>query len=381
MSNRIFSRAAMSAALLALASSPALALIPFAKGELVVTGQLRAEYDSNIYSSSRKTDDTILTFTPGVAFARNAGLLSLSMDAAVDIQRFMDNSQHDGNNPKFNTALVWKDDEGKTDGSLSLGANRDAYANTYINNLTVLDRYTFSGNAAHWFTEKFGFRVLADVAEERATQYGYSDVSKRLFGADGRYLVSPKLETFAGYAFRTTGTSNDLPGRAPLNTRDHRLSVGVKGELSSKITGMVRAGYVLRDFQDSTRSSQNAPFAQAAVDWSAREKTSVHLSLNKDFDTTSVNQSVNNFETSIGVTQALSEKLSMTAAVSYQHASYVGGVNDRTDNLLSGRVSARYQFTDRCSGLVFVTVLGNNSNSAISDFSRNLCGVSVSAKF
>ncbi len=381
MSTRIVCKAASIAALLVLAASPAFALLPFAQGELLVTGELRATYDSNIYSSNRKIDDTILFFTPGVGFIRKAGLLRLNVDAALEIQRFGDNSQHDGENGKFNTGLVWNDEEGKTEGSITLGINRDAYANTYINDLTVLDRYTFQGNVAHWITEKFGFRLLVDVAEERAKQAGYSDVSKQLFGADGRYLVSPKLETFAGYAFRTSATNDDPEGRTPLSTQDHRLSVGVKGELSSKINGMIRAGYMLRDFLGSTRSSQNAPFAQASIDWVAREKTSVNLTVNKDFETTAVSQSVNNFETSLGLTQRLTEKLSVTATAGYQHASYVGDETDRTDDLLLGRLVAKYHFNDHFWGSLSATVLGNDSTLPLADYSRNTYSVSLTAKF
>ncbi len=381
MSTRIFSKAATSAALLVLAATPALALVPFAKGELFVTGQLRAEYDSNIYSSNRKIDDTIVTFTPGLSFLRNAGLIRLNVETALEIQRFADNTQHDAENGKFNSGLTWGDEEGKTDGSLSVGINRGAYANTYINDLTLFDRYTFSGNAGHWFTEKFGFRLLVDVTEERARQEGYSDVGKELFGADGRFLVSPKLETFAGYAFRTTSTNHDPANRSGLSTHDHRLSVGVKGDLSSKINGLVRVGYMLRDFTNSTLSTQNAPFAQASVNWDAQEKTSVNLTVTKDFDTTAISQSVNNFETSLSVTQRLLEKLSVTGSLSYQHASYVGGEIDRTDDLVSGRVTARYHFNDHFSGSVFATVQGNDSSFAVSDFSRNTCGVSLTTRF
>lgn len=381
MNTQSLRKVALSSALLALAASPALAILPFAKGELFVQGELRTEYDSNIYVNSAEVNDTLFTFTPGVSFIRNAGLLRLSVSTGLEIQRFVDNTQHDGENGQFSTSLNWNNEEGKADAKLNLGANRTAFANTYLNDRTVTDNYSLTGNFGLWTTEKFGFRLSTDLLDQRSVKGGYSDVRKSLFGVDGRYLVSPKLEVVGGYAYRHTGTYKASTTAAELRSDDHRFSVGVDGEITSKVKGQILAGYVLRDLSQGSSRNQSSPFAKIALDWETAEKTRFNFSIKKDFDTSAANQSINKFDVTLSGTQDLNAKLSATTTLNYMHGNYVGGSAGRADNSYMGRVSFNYRFTDRASAMVYGSMTRSTSSMALAEYKRYTIGFSVIAKF
>ena len=376
-----FRNTTLVSALFALGAAPALAFVPFAKGELFVTGDLRAEYDSNIYTSSSQIDDTIFTFTPGFAFTRDVGLLKLNASTGLEIQRFVDNKRHDGENGQFNSQLLWSNEGGKTDAKANLGVNRTANANTDLNDRTVTDNYTFVGSFGHWATEKFGFRLLTDLSSAKSVSGGYKDVRKQLIGLDGRYQSSPKLEGVFGYSFRNTGAYNGSKTTTNIRSKDHAVSAGIEGELSGKLTGEVRAGYVYRDLTGGTIRSQSAPFARVALNWAAAEKTTFNLAVKKDFDTSAANQSINKFDVTLTATQQLLEKLTATAIVGMTHSNYIGGAAGRTDDSYNGRLMLNYRFTDRCSATAYVSGYKSTSTAAAAEFDRETVGLSLAFKF
>lgn len=380
MHTNTFRKALIATGLAALTASPALAILPLAKGELFVTADARVEFDNNIYTNANEIYDTILFVTPGVSYTRKAGLLKLNTSAGLEVQRFADNTRHNSENGRFNGDLTWANEEGKSDGKLVVGANRLAFANAEVNDRVVNDTYTLNGEFAHWMTEKFGFRVATDNSEQRSVVGGYSDITKNQFGGDFRYQVSPKLEALAGYSYRHTESEKDAVVNSNIKANDNLFSLGLKGELTSKLTGEVRGGFVTRDVNGKFNRSENAPFAKVALAWAAAEKTTINFVVKKDFDVSQADQSANKFDVTLVATQQLVEKVSVTGMLNYMHGNYVGGTARKDDSYM-GRVMLNYKLTELMTAQAYVSTSETDSTTALSEYNRTTVGLQFTAKF
>lgn len=381
MNTSSFRKILLGSAFAALTASPAFAILPFAKGELFVTAEADAMYDTNIYSNNLGVDDYVFTVTPGVAYVRNAGLLKLNVDGGVQIQRFADYNEHDGENGRFSFQATTTDVEGKTDGQLNVKVQRNAYANADINDRTVVDVYGANGTVGHWVTEKLGFRFRADASEERSVNGLYADLRRQTASGAFRYLATPKLETYFAYTFRHSATANDPFATKPLRANDHRISVGAEGELGGKVTCGTEVGYVTRDLKrNGVEDSKNSPFAKVTLDFAATEKTSFRVEANKDFDVSAASQSVNRFDMTVSATQTFTPKFSATASASYMHANYDSAVY-RSDDLYLGQLSFNVKFTETLSASAYASFSETNSSVAFSEYTRNTLGLMVKARF
>jgi len=376
-----FRKILLGSAFVALTASPAFAILPFAKGELFVTAEADAMYDTNIYYNNLGVDDYVFTVTPGLAYVRNAGLVKLNVNAAVEIQRFADYNEHNGENGRFNFQVTTADAEGKTDGQLNVKVLRTAFASPYVNARTLTDVYGANGTVGHWATEKLGFRFRADASEERSVNGQYADVRRQTASGAFRYLATPKLETYLAYTFRHSGTYDDPFTTQPLRANDHRVSVGAEGELGGKATCGAEVGYVTRELKrNGSKDTLNSPFAKVTLDYAATEKTSFRVEANKDFDVSAASQSVDRFEFTVSATQTFTPKFSATASASYMHGKFSGGVG-RTDDLYLGQLSADVKFTETLSASAYVSFSETNSTIVFSEYTRNTLGLMVKARF
>ncbi len=367
-------------AALAIAAGSAQAEVALLGGELFASGAVRAEYDSNIYANSTEIDDVLFRLTPGVAWVRDAGLIRAEATGGVEFQQFCDNNEENSDNPFGTLDLTWAREGGKSDGRFSAALRRLSYANAFVNERTRVDNLSVGGAVGHFVTEKLGYRVKADYLDQDYLTSGYSAVRKVSAGAEGRYQYSPKLEALVGYTFRDS-TTRHRSGRASINSTDHRFLAGFDGELLPKVTGRLAAGVVTRNFSASNLASETGLLLETGLDWAPDDDTTVAFFARRDFDTSPVDQTVRSLELGFDVARKLSEKLTLSAGLSYEHGAYVGGAMGRTDDVFAMRARADYRITELIGAALDVSYRDTDSTMAISDCAKTVVGASIAARF
>lgn len=122
--------------------------------------------------------------------------------------------------------------------------------------------------------------------------YDYDDASNSVlydrmeqsFRIDSRWKLSPPTTAVLGYTYLTTAydSSQNLPGGAvPADFRDnlvHRLYAGVDQVFTPTLSGSLRGGFEIVDFDnDPTSDSKTSPYIQASLRYQYQTSTSFEV--------------------------------------------------------------------------------------------------------
>lgn len=363
-------------------SSLASAAVEIGHGRIESSVEARADYDSNIFANSGEVSDEIFTLTPEVHYIRDQGIFTTNLGVGVNLVRFSDHASQDSEDPYFSGRIAYSPSD-KALLTSDVGIKRTSQADDTLNARVTSNDYTYNGLFQYLFSEKLGYRLTANYDLNDYRTAGYSDVEAYTVGIDGVYVYSPKLTALAGFSYGQSKTTNRAAGHGDPASQDFRYSAGLEGELAPKVTGTVRAGLVNRQFDNSGFHDATGIFLATGLKWVATQKTSFTLDASNDFGTTAGDQSSKTFTISLGIKQALSEKLSLDGGVGYDHANYTasGALSGRTDDSESARIRLAYTFTPVWSADVSAGYRHTESTLAISTYDRITYGVGVTARF
>jgi hypothetical protein len=209
-------------------------------------------------------------------------------------------------------------------------------------------------------TDVYGDFQFSETDFESATSLLDMNTLRGSFG--GTYKFSPKLGVFTEGFYGQTAVSQNrsnpgMPGGA--HSQFYGGFVGVRGELTPKIAGSVKAGYEVREFPSQGGAGTDAPAFDIALDYAAGPKTSLALSYsrrtsssvqfaNQAFVFDNVSISVNQYVGSAG-------KWILNGAVRYGGASFdelnTGGAvyPQRQDNTISFNTAVAFQPRPWCT--------------------------------
>jgi polysaccharide biosynthesis protein VpsM len=371
-----------SLALIAIGASQNLhAFAEIARGTLVADIDLRFIYDTNVFGNSSEEEDVSSSLTPSLSYRRNVAKVTTSATASVSAISFNDYTEQNTIDP---TAGLRFDYDAAENGnaSVALDYSRSTQTNDALLTRTSSDEYRGTGSMNYFYSEKTGIRVNGGYRVSNYSTTGFNNVSSYNFGGGLVYRYSPKLTASLVYGFSPEKASNLAAGVGDPSSNNHRLSLGFEGELAPKVTGNVSGGVVYRDF-DGPQDSQSTVLANVGLSWLAAQKTTATLAISNDFDTTASGQSVQNLTARIGVRQALTEKLSGGATLTYGRSEYEqsGVVPLRTDNSLTEAIDLSYSINDHFSTGTGVSFRTNDSDSAAAEYGRLTWFVNANLNF
>ncbi len=366
--------------LLVLADASAVTTI--GHGRLLGSAAVRADYDSNIFVSNSEVSDTVGTFSGAVRYVRNASEVSLDTAVSLDAYAFADHNNLNSADPALTAALGYNPSD-KTDLRANFDWRRSSMANEAVNDRTESNNFVFSSSAEQLFSEKLGLRANAGYNKNSNLTQGYSDVLNYSLGLDGVYVYSPKLKLLAGFTTVESWTTDRPKGRRSPSNMDQRYTVGAEGELAPKVTGELSVGVVQREFDGAGFNRSNALYLSSRLSWAATEKTTWTLLADQNLSLSAADQSVKAFSASLGVSQALSEKLSVDGSIGFDHSNYsaFGGVGNRTDDGYIIRARFNYVIKDNVTVDASAGYRDNRSTLAFSTYDRINFGAGITIKF
>lgn len=332
--------------------------------ELFVTAAASIQSDDNIYlDGTNEADDTIMSFTPGVDLVFGKG--SVTKGNAYyreEIRRYSDNDNQDtelsslGFNSKY--------DNGVTKADFNASYAQVAQNDNDLNPVGTIVRRKLTNLGAK---VEFGISEKTSLAAGISfakTDYGpasYVDSDIWSLPLDVYYKASPKMDWSLGYRYRST----DLGG-AGLDSTDHFVNVGARGEFSPKLTGQVRVGLSQRSFDVGDDDTQLGFDSNLTYEYS--EKTYYTFSLSNDFGSSGTGDSTETFRIGLNASNKLSEQWSFNGGLSLNKTDY----STRSDDYLEGQLGVTYTLNSMVNFGASYTYRDNGSDSALAEFTNTV---------
>lgn len=364
----------MIGALLAAQMSAAPFLAVGDNAELFLTGSISVKIDDNIYlnPANRALSDTVWTYTPGVDLVFGKGSATQgNVYYRQDIVRYSDNrnqntelnsvglnSRYDGGKSKFDLAA-----------SFAELAQNDNNANLLGD---IVDRTSthFHAKPEVGLTEKtsIGFGIAYDK-----TDYGpasFSDLATWSVPVDLYFEYSAKSQLSLGYRYR----DNTLNG-AGVDSQDHFLNIGARGEFTPKLSGQVRIGYNTRDLASGTDDSGLG--VEGNLTYAISDKTSASFNVANDFSNGGTGEETKKLSWGLSANSKISEQLSVNGGVTYMATEYP----TRTDTFLESTVGLAYSYDQMINFGANYTYRNNYAGRGGSDFVDNVFSFSANLRY
>jgi hypothetical protein len=320
-------------------------LLVFSRDPISIRPQLTVAhtYNDNIFSRSVQPEaDLITTLSPGVNFrvgqeARNHLLLSYTFNQHLYLDRTDLNAQEH---------LISLRTRLQTDKLIFTGNDRIQFLSSPLAGGAVLeddqeierpilvqertiDRSTFFDvhNLTYILSPRTGVYVQGlHSTVDYESGVNLSDY-RTLLGTVG-FLLNPLAKTsFFGEAFLGGNeTDPNLPGLASAESIFYGGTIGARGQFTPKLSGLVRAGYQLREFSGSEESA-GSPIVNLNANYQFSPKTGVALSYSRrqDVSVQFVRQSFTADVLSAQLSQQLGASRKWTAGVGGSFGMYEYG--------------------------------------------------------
>jgi hypothetical protein len=376
-----------------IAALPAHALLRFNDGrdQVYVTAYVGAGYDSNVFTSSARQDDLIISGGAGMEYARKAGLIGVNGALKWDFGSFSTYSSEDYLNPS--ASLEFSKGTGRTTGAVQFNASRESAPDPTVGLRTdswnygvnlnlrypVIDRYSVAGN--------IGWSRI-DYNDDGGL---FSDLDTYTLGTDLLYSWRSDRDLLAGYRFRHSDAQFES------SSVDHSVYLGVAGRIVSKLSGSARVGWT----NHTTRYPRGIPedtddglFVSLSGTWPASQKATYTLALTQDFNTTSSNFQTRTSSADLTGQFSHTVKFSTRANIGAGYTEFLSGFAkdasgptrgfqgvDRNDHYVTAGVGANYTINNHVSVGANYTYFRNWSDLSSYSFQRHSIGVSISTRW
>jgi hypothetical protein len=214
---------------------------------------------------------------------------------------------------------------------------------------------------------------LAVGGSYEATDYDratYSDSDIWTLPVDLYFKANPKMDWSAGYRYRNSELSG--PG---IDSADHFLNVGMRGEFTPKLIGQVRVGATMRSF-DAGGDDTIFGF-DSSLSYLFSEKTTYRFNMSNDFGSSGVGDSTEIFTLGLNVNSKLSEEWSLSGGVNYRNYVYP----DRTDDYIEALVGVTYTLNSIVNFGASYTYRNNSSDRATAEFVNNVFSIGANVRY
>ncbi|MBC7365567.1 MAG: outer membrane beta-barrel protein [Undibacterium sp.] len=252
-------------------TSPALAGIPFARGEIDFTAVATATYDSNVFGRRDATEDFYGTLAPRVLFARRAGQIDAEASAGISFIRYADQTQLKADNVDAVAMLRTNAAEARNfSGSVSAAYRESSDASSDINARIKAKAATFSGQGALVTGPRTDVALNVDYTDTERDVASDQQLLATVFRFGYKdFLVGNNLHLIGNYD-ETRSSGRNLRG-AGLNQKSYSVAAGLsRAFYHDLIRAQVSYGYrVLNRSRSETSTGvtrQSGPVFTASID-------------------------------------------------------------------------------------------------------------------
>jgi opacity protein-like surface antigen len=360
--------------------------------------ELQGVYESNVFrvsDDSEKESDFITVISPGVHMefpTAQDSLYRLIANYRANIKFYTNDGDSeidpDGELNTFEHRL-----DGRAELNFAAGLSM---IGGYILNIASIPP-DFAGDTRNKYKEH---GLLAQVGYKFVDRYevqmGYNGTFRRFdedvdqnddftihdLEATFFYKLFPSFSLLGGGGYALVNREEPIFS----DSTEYRGFGGVRFEATERLTGILKAGVVNKDFDAGGFDDTTNAFVSGELAAQFSEDTKVSLLAQRDIEETSVsNESVDSgaYYVSTGLwatlnhTLAALPNLSLSGSLSYQQESYPEDVDDRSDNNFEVGVGAEYKFLKYVGVGLDYQYSQTDSNIDANDYSDNIVTLSI----
>ena len=363
--------------------------------DIYFNGSSSLRWASNIFRNEQDEEsDLSWTISPGleVNLGRGISNADFTVITRYDIVRYEDNDRLDTELFHIEALGTYESSRLNLNGSASFDETKiNSGQNNIANDMVELNTTDGELDAEYKVSPKFSFSAGVHYNETEYQTYAdrFADRETTRFPVSVYYELTPKLDLILGYTFDTTdteGTSSRFLDQVPiaenssilinaLTQRDqsgygrdsHFYNVGLRGNISTKLTGYFKVGYRTRSLGESTIDKQyfdpNNPLVELSLPhlpktnttnrddssmlgissnltWMATTKTLVQFMLSRDFGTGGEGESTEATRANLVGNYSFNTHWSTMANLGYSETDYSD--NGRGDDQYTGGLRVMY---------------------------------------
>ncbi len=341
--------------------------------ELFVTANVTLAADDNIYlDTTNEQSDTIFSFTPGLDLVFGKGSVTKgNLYFREEIRRYSDNDNQD--TELANLGFMSAYDNGVTKADFNASYAEVAQNDNDIRvtgTIVRRDLTNLGGKVEFGFSEKTSLAVGLAFAKTDYSVASFSDSDIWSLPIDVYFKTNPKLDWSVGYRYR----SSELSGSG-LDSTDHFLSVGARGEFSPKLIGQVRVGFSQRSLD--VGGDDNQIGFDGNLTYAFSEKTSYRFNLTNDFGSSGTGDSTKNFTIGLSASSKMTDQWSFTGGLSLRKTDY----STRSDDFLEGSLALSYDLNAMVNFGATYTYRNNSSGLASAEFTNSVFVVGANIRY
>ena len=383
--------------------------------DIFFNGSSSLRWSSNLFRNENDEDsDLSWIVSPGfeINLGRGISNADLTVITRYDIVRYQEYDRLDTELFHIEALGSYETSRLNLNGSASFDEIKmNDGQNNVRNDLVELNTIAGDLDAEYRVSPKFSFSagVRYNETEYQTYKDRLADRETTRFPLNVYYELTPKLDLILGYTHATSdieGTSSRflrlIPNTLiPADTQidqsgyereDHFYSIGLRGNLSSKLTGYFKIGYRTRSLEDSTIFEQyfvpNSPFVlrlpensslnrddsgmlglDANLTWMATTKLLVQLALSSDFGAGGEGESSEITGANLVGNYSFNTHWSAMANLGYTETDYPD--DGRDEEQLTGGLRFNYVLNTYWRFSAGYTYTDNDSSRANSSYDNN----------
>lgn len=348
-------------------------------------------YDDNIFNARvNETESWITSLTPEVKLESKRAMDVYSLTYNGDIGAYHESSRDDYDDHTF-TASMHKEfnyrnrldvtaqyqmehDErgtGRTEGGGGVGnQNPDEYDVAGIHAL-----YGFGGMESKGRVDLEAGYSEKEYQNNRAATRA-RDLDTTDAGATFYLRVAPKTSLL----LQAKHTDLDYVSANTLDSDENRVLVGVTWNATAKTTGVIKYGYLEKEFDSAARNDYSGDGWEVDITWNPRSYSAFNFTAGRSTnETDGTGDYILNTDVAIAWGHNWSHRLSSNLYASYANKEFEAST--REDDLTGVGASLGYLITRRLRVDAGVDYTDNDSNLAANDYDKNTYFVNLTAVY
>jgi len=333
------------------------------------------DFNDNLFLTPvNQQNETLYRVSPGILISSGDGALNTTTFS------YNEEFQFYSSDSDLDTALALVDlsssyDDGKMKIDLNAFYHQANQAQRDVRSIaSLVKRDLIHGGIADevkW-TEKTSARIGVAYDDTDYKPAGYADWKWVEVPAQYFYAIQPKLDASVGFRYK----KNQVSGLG-RDSDEYFYNVGLRGELTPKLTGEVQVGY--NQLKPDSGSSEDSLGLKANLIFAVSQKTSLSLEALDEFGYSSSGTPFKNVGATARFDTAFSPAFHLKGNVFWYNYDYLS--TSRSDDYYGGQLSGTYTFNEHAEVSATYTYSKNDSNLAGLSYDNNIVALSATLKY
>lgn len=319
------------------------ALVRLGEGQVDLTLDVSAYYDSEINARDEGLDDFIFTASPGLEYSRNSRNFGIQASAGVSFIKYADNDQFDDENFFFDFSLTpgARMETSRFVISGDLLFSNETRSDDSVGSVVTVMNYGASGQITYNPNSKYSITGGASYGREDPDSGQFSEKDRYGASLTVQVPINESSSARVGVSYEKLESDTSVS-----DNETYTYFAGLSGNILPKVAGTIDVGIQQQELD--TGGDEKSPYLSAGLEWTASERTQVILDASKSLGTTIDDRTSETLSVTLTGRHQLSRSWSASAYAGYIEDKYSGPglLDNRTDEETFIGAGTSYQLVE-----------------------------------